>query len=432
MKKILIITYDWMPRNSIAVHRPYTWAKYWNELGHKITVLTAKKYSYDEPLGLNLPVIESVNVVEVAYRNSNILFAKSNNIFSRIAAKLFSLIKRKSSFLKKILKINYDIRDEWAKKATVVALELHKNTGFELIISTYGPRSCHFIGEAIKSKHPEVVWLADYRDMWSITHSSFNKDHHIEAEKSLEKRIVSKADGFITVSKPLAMELEGFINKKVHVVYNGFDVPMEDVSDKLHRSINNSKNIDGEVNIVYTGMIYPGSRDPSPLFQAINNLILERKIDANKIQVHFFGYRQPGLDQIIQKNSSGKYVRIHGHVAREVALQAQGKADILLLLESGKPEAKGVLTGKIFEYMISGKPILSIGSVDNSAIGDIIAETGVGVVCGADVAKIENFLLHYIDGNIKKLYNPNILNISKYNRKDQAVQLLDIAKDFII
>ena len=60
--RILIITYDWPPRNSIATHRPYSWAKYWSNNETQISVLTAKKKPYDEPLNLILPVIDKLNV----------------------------------------------------------------------------------------------------------------------------------------------------------------------------------------------------------------------------------------------------------------------------------------------------------------------------------------------------------------------------------
>ena len=64
---ILIVTYNWPPRNAIGAHRPYSWAKYWSALGANVTVLTAKKYSFDAPLDLDLPVINGVHVVNVPY-----------------------------------------------------------------------------------------------------------------------------------------------------------------------------------------------------------------------------------------------------------------------------------------------------------------------------------------------------------------------------
>lgn len=430
IKNILIITYDWMPRNSIAVHRPYTWAKYWSKEGFSVTVLTAKKYAYDEPLGLNLPPLSSVDIIEVAYRNTKTSVNSKSNLIKKYKEKLIWLLKKNSSAIKKILHINFDIRDAWAKRAIPVALELHESRRFDLIVSTYGPRACHFIGQSIKSKYPDVTWLADYRDMWSIRHNTDLNDRQKMHEQSIERDVISQADIFTTVSKPVADELSQFLQKQVHVVFNGFDVDWDATALHLKKSAKFSENPLGKIKIVYTGMIYPGWQDPAPLFCAINSLTHAGKIGINDIQVHFFGHRQPGLDVIIEKNSARDYVTVHGHVDREVALKEQAEADLLLLLESGKPEAKGVLTGKIFEYMISGKPILSLGSTEDSAIGEIIAETGVGIVCGEDIQKIQFILLQAVEGKFLHIYKPNIENISKYSRQKQASEIIDLSNNF--
>ena len=418
-----------MPRNSIAVHRPYAWAKYWSKEGFSVTVLTAKKYSYDEPLGLNLPILSSVDIIEIAYRNIETSVSSKRNFITKYKEKLIWLLKKNSSAIKKILHINFDIRDAWAKRAIPVALELHESRKFDLIVSTYGPRACHFIGQSIKSKYPDVTWLADYRDMWSIRHNTDLNDRQKMHEQSIERDVLSQADVLTTVSKPLAEELSQFLHKQVHVVFNGFDVDWDATAIRLKRSATVSERPLGKIKIVYTGMIYPGWRDPAPLFRAINSLIHAGKIGVNDIQVHFFGHRQPGLDVIIENNSARDYVAIHGHVAREVALKEQAGADLLLLLESGRPEAKGVLTGKIFEYMISGKPILSLGSTEDSAIGEIIAETGVGIACGEDSQKIQFTLLQAVEGKIFHFYKPNIEKISKYSRQNQAAEIIELSNN---
>ena len=64
--KIVIISYSCTPRNAISVHRP-SWARYWSENGHEVTVLTAKKQSYDQPLDLDFPILDKVKVIELSY-----------------------------------------------------------------------------------------------------------------------------------------------------------------------------------------------------------------------------------------------------------------------------------------------------------------------------------------------------------------------------
>lgn len=427
MKKILIITYDWMPRNSIAVHRPYSWAKYWSQEGMKVTVLTSKKCTYDEPLDLHLEPLEGVDVIEIPYRMNTVFRTEFGNRNSNIKNKIISILKRNISNIKKLFPINFDIRDSWANKAIPVALSLQNRRNFDLIVSTYGPRACHFIANKIKVNYPEVIWLADYRDMWSIRHDLDLPRHLKIREKKIEKNIVLQADLITTVSDPLVEDLSKFLGKKVIAVLNGYNDEYSAVAKRLVNDNLNIKHDKKRVNIVYTGMIYQGWRDPAPLFCAINNLISKKLIEVNDIRVSFYGLRQPGLIEIITENSAKSYVDVHGHVSRDVAIAKQADADILLLLESGKPEAKGVLTGKIFEYMVSGKPILSLGSTEDSSIGKIIADSGVGVICENNIEKIESVLMRVIDGKFSDIYDPKIESIAKYERKTQSLKLLKLA-----
>ena len=423
IKNILIITYDWPPRNSIAVYRPYEWAKEWASQGVAVTVITARKCAYDEPLGLDLPPIEGVNVVEVAYRD----LVNSNGIktgyLSKIQGAAVSFAKKHSAKVKKITGANYDIRDNWAKVAISVAIDICQSQKFDIVISTYGPRACHFIGAAIKQSVPGIKWMADYRDLWSIRHDVDLSKSQIKREGVLELKVIKDADFLSTVSDALALDLSTFAGKKVLTVFNGFDAEWHAAIKKLEAGI--SENVKPQkIKIVYTGIIYAGSRDPSPLFAAINNLINANKLRSEQVEVHFFGHRQPGIHDLISAYSAESFSKVHGHVSREMALREQESADLLLLLESGENVARGVLTGKIFEYMVSGTPILSLGSKLDSAIGELIMETGVGVVCEADLLKIESVLLSVLSGERNKIYTPNLDAIKKYSRKTQAESLL--------
>lgn len=424
IKNVLIITYDWPPRNSIAVYRPYAWAKYWAAQDVSITVLTAKKCVYDEPLGLNLPAIDGVEVFEVAYRSEAASGRKNDGNNSKIKQALFDYLKKNSRTIRKLIGFNLDIRDRWADIAAPQAIEICKTKKIDMVVSTYGPRACHFIAAKIKEKIPSIKWIADYRDLWSIRHNSDMTASQARKEKLLEKSTLANADILMTVSKPLATELSVFLEKNVSTVFNGFDAEWADAEKKI--GLGFGKEIaKGKIDIVYTGMIYPGWRDPAPLFLAVNNLIQSNKINKHQVEIHFYGQRQPGLYELVKEKSAESFVKIHGHVSREAALHAQEKAGLLLLLESGEEVAKGVLTGKIFEYMVSGVPILSLGSKKDSAIGEIISETGVGVVCADDVDKIEKSIIQVLQGKVDGIYSPNLEAISQYSRKVQAENLLN-------
>lgn len=418
---ILIITYDWPPRNSIAVHRPYAWAKYWSRSGCKVTVITAEKCVYDEPLDLEMPILEGVRVIEVPYRAS--LSGEEGIKKASLKRKALEFVKRHSGFARKLLGLSLDIRDAWAKKASAVAIDLHATEKFDVVVSTYGPRACHFIGSFVKAYDSSVFWVADYRDMWSIRHDSSLDGGRKRKEQRLEITTVKNADLITTVSEPLAVELSDFLGRDVSLVFNGYDVDLEVVKKSIG-AIDAPKEHRQGLKIVYTGMIYPGWRDPSPLFEAINELSREDLVSPGQICIDFFGKRQPGLQDIVSRFNAEGYVKIHGHVTRQRALEEQADADLLLLMESGHESAKGVLTGKVFEYMVSGKPVMSIGSRRDSAIGKLINQTGIGAVCEQDVQSIKKFLLDLMAGNRGEHFSPNLEEIKAYNREIQSGELL--------
>jgi len=425
---ILIITYDWPPRNSIAVHRPYAWAKHWSCSDCNVTVLTAEKCLYDSPLDLVLPELDGVKVVEVPYRSS--FNGRKTTSTKFVRSIIIDLLKKQVGFFRKALRLSLDIRDAWAKKAEKVALDLHEKKKFDVVVSSYGPRACHFIGRTLKESDSSIFWVADYRDMWSIRHNADLQGGRKHREQRLERKTLKRADLLTTVSAPLVSQLKAFLEKDVNLVFNGYDLDLSEVKGRIglqKKALRKNKLL----KIAYTGMIYPGWQDPAPLFQAVGELIEEGKITPSQVRIDFFGKRQPQIQAIVHHYDAGEYVKIHGHVTRETALEEQRKADLLLLMESGNEAAKGVLTGKVFEYMVSGKPILSLGSQKNSAIGQLIEETGIGIVCEQDIEKIKKCLQGLISGSEMNEFCPNFEKIKLYNRGAQSQDFLRLIKSRI-
>ena len=121
------------------------------------------------------------------------------------------------------------------------------------------------------------------------------------------------------------------------------------------------------------------------------------------------------------------------HVPRSEVLEIQKKADLLLLLSSSKDISKGVLTGKIFEYMSSGRPIICIGAKEDFDITKLLNITNTGIVFGHhEIIKLEKILYDsYFGKGIFKNYKPNINQILKYSRKHIANDFLKNIKEKI-
>jgi hypothetical protein len=166
--KILIITYDWPPRNSIACHRPYSWAKYFSNRGFNVTILTAEKQLYDYPLDLNLECIEKVEVITLKFPNEFNKFNLINKLNKN--SKFFLFFRNLNNLIKTFFGIDIDPRLWWSNSILLGKFKIKGD--FDYVISTYGPQSAHFIAAHLKSQNNKIKWIADYRDLWSISHLS--------------------------------------------------------------------------------------------------------------------------------------------------------------------------------------------------------------------------------------------------------------------
>jgi glycosyltransferase involved in cell wall biosynthesis len=413
---IVIISYDWPPRNSIAIHRPYSWAKHWAEQGFKITVLTAAKQPFDEPLDLFLPKLP-VSIIEVSY---NKVFYPFGLILRSYWIR--SIIKSFIALLTKNLNINIDPRTSWRGAAKPHVLKLSKETDY--VISTYGPASAHLIALDMKKTNPKLKWIADYRDLWSQNYISEIPE---KLSQSMRKEEISSvgqyADKITVVSQDMVSQLSYFLKKPVLKIPNGFDIDENEVKRIISR---NKKTFKRPFRIVYTGIIYRSIQDPKPLLDAISHLSKSNQINSSDITVDFYGDKLEAVNEYTKQHEFKSLIRLMGHVKREIALDAQRDAGALLLLASSNPKMRGILTGKIFEYIVAGRPILCVGSCPEYEIGQLLHQTGTGVVIGPnDLKKLSEILLELIQNPTNvRWYKPNIDEILKYSRHKQALQLL--------
>ncbi|MGI6455392.1 MAG: hypothetical protein ACOX5R_07165 [bacterium] len=148
------------------------------------------------------------------------------------------------------------------------------------------------------------------------------------------------------------------------------------------------------------------------------------------IEVHFYGHYLIGLEDLIKRYSLNENVYVHDNKPFEEILKVQQNADVLLFLDWCDPNYPGILTGKLFEYIASGRPILCIGKAKDTCAGKLIEELGVGVSCGDDVEMIEEFLLHIIKNGKWLHYNPDIEKIEYYSRENQVKRLIKIIDEY--
>lgn len=428
--KILIVAPFFPPKNGIAPLRPYSWAKFFALLGHDVTVLTTRKVPQENPLELpcdGFAVIE-VSVPGMAWATKFLGSPIQNQPQDSLVSDHMPWHKHiKNLLIRAIRKLQQhngilyacrmpEIHDFWAIPAYKKVSSQH----WDIVISTAWPYSAHWIGWWLKVRGHTKKWVADWRDLWTDNHLYPGLQPFTLFEKWLEKKFNRSADLITTVSEPLANKLRQQSGNKVAVIYNGFD---PDDYDRLPNA--RAFPDDGKFRIVYTGTIYSGKRDPSPLFEAIRKLDLAGKISSDTLEVLFAGKAQH-LETTIRQQSVSHYVRTLGTLPRENALRMQRDANALLFLEFEAPGVEGILTGKLFEYLYAPPPILAIGVTPASSAGSIIVECGKGWALGNDVDKISRWLEAMLADTPHPLPTPS-MDINTFSRETQARKLLDVA-----
>jgi glycosyltransferase involved in cell wall biosynthesis len=410
--KVLLITRYFPPLDSIASLRMLSWADDFVEQGHEVTILTTSKQG-QMMVAMDCD-LSRYNVIEVDYFDP--LTAFSGDKATALAAASKSRIK---GALLRFYRTRLNERipgrtDLWVFSGLRRLKALHRS-GYrpDLIISSYGPPAAHLLGSKAKALFGST-WVADYRDLWIENASYTGLWPFTLLERILERYFVKRADLITTVSDSYRQFLSGkFPDIPVKTVMNGYEPKLIDSVSSDYFSENRKC-----FRLVYTGALYPKTRDPSPLFAALRALLDRGEIASGDLEVLFFGSVADALPQLIKQYALEDVVRHCGVLSGRDALRVQKSADALLFIEDPSPTIEGVLTGKLFVYLYMSAPILAVGIGPQSAPGRLIGKTASGVACGTDSNLIAQTLVHWLKG--ERLPVRDRSEISAYSRGAQA------------
>lgn len=395
--KILIISDLFYPTNAIGALRPTKIAKGLKEKNFEVDVFTRYKVEscpYCDLL-IGFEEIPNILVGNTEKRAKGINVSNLKFKIKRIYRAILSL--RKSKKMLKAFKI-------WTKNK--------KNNEYDVVFSTFGPMSSLWCGLYYKKKNPKVKWICDFRDpiVDEITPLGFKKYF-----TNIEKKACKKADAVVAVS-------QGYIKRicknsyldKAYMIPNGYD---EDDFKPVIKTTN-------IFTLIYAGQLYEGKRNLTPIFDAIRELILEKKISEEKIKIICAGEKETVIQQAGDMISITECV---GVVPRKECLNLQFNSDILLLATWNNKGEEGVFPGKFLEYMLIRKPIIALieGNLEGSEVAKVMHEGNFGIVYEA-INKKEDFnrLKEYILKQYKLVvagknvdYNPEQKVLDRYNYK---------------
>lgn len=237
------------------------------------------------------------------------------------------------------------------------------------IWSSFRPYADHEIAAKLKARYPDLIWVADYRDI----HVDVLKDNVYWRRYQQKKatKMMAEADLVTTISQGCLDHLKD-IGKRQMVLYNGLPtMTAKSTSSQLNHD---------KLQITFTGSLYGDSRDPSLLLKAIAKLLTDGSIDSARININYAGKDTAKWRVWMEKYRLLPISTIHGMLTYDRSLELQHSSHINLLLTFSHPHVLGAVTGKMLEYLQSRKLILCI-------------------IKGVEDVEIESFISRYSHGS---------------------------------
>src|ERR1035437_2053127 len=430
MKKVLIVSYYWIPSGGAGVQRWVKFVKYLGEFGWEPIIYTPENPEYpsvdhsfekDIPTDITIlktPIWETYNV----YRN---LTGKRNE-----AINAGFISENKKQGWKDTLSIwirgNFLIPDPrrfWIKPSIQSLTEyLHVNP-VDAFITTGPPHSMHMIGLGLKKNLPSLHWVADFRDPW--TNIDFYKDLNLTwlADKihhSFERKVIRSADQIIVVSNGIKLEYQLLNPKKIDVISNGYDD-----SDEQETVFQ----LDEKFTISHIGTLNV-ARNPKTVWKVLSEICSENKEFKSDLKIQLIGKVDFSvLEEIRNYGLQNQLLKID-YLTHLAAIAKQQSSQVLLLLINNSGNAKGILTGKFYEYLAAKRPILGVGPTDGDA-AVVLNETGAGVIVDfADEQATKTAILNYYNLYKKSVLIVHSESVERFSRRSLTGELAGLLDGF--
>jgi glycosyltransferase involved in cell wall biosynthesis len=423
ISKVLIISYYWPPAGGPGVQRWLKFVKYLPEFGVQPIVYIPENPNY--PL-IDEKLVQDVHPQAIILKHKIFepyAFASvfSKNKTKKISAGIITKNKKQSVVEKLMLWVRGnlfipDARVFWVKPSVNYLKEYIQENNIETVITTGPPHSLHLIGLRLK-KQLAINWIADFRDPWTTI--GYHKELKLsnwaaKKHKQYEFDVLNSCDTVIVTSPTTKKEFQVLTSKPIEVITNGYDV------EKIEK-----KPLDIDFTLAHIGS-FLSQRNPQILWESLAELTEENKLFAQYFKLKLIGAVSKEVLQSIENFGLQAFVQNLGYVSHEEALVHQRTSQVLLLIEIDSEETKCIIPGKLFEYMVSERPILAIGPAD-SDFESIIKTTNTGVffhyhekdaLKAAILAQFEQ----YLQNNL----SVHVVGLQQYSRKNLTAQLVKL------
>ena len=422
MKRVLIITYYWPTSGGSGVQRWLKMSKYLPENGWQPVIYTTKDAEYPiVDTSLEKDVVPEVEVIRRPIIEPYTLYKKFLGIKKEDTIKAGFASEKKKSGWKENLSVWIrgncfipDARCWWVKPSVRYLKEYLKAHPVDAIISTGPPHSMHLIAMKLKEA-TGLPWIADFRDPWTeidfydelrLTSWADRKHHKLEHE------VLTKADKIVTIGWDCAKGLGRLGNRNVKVIQNGFDWELDPNEEKTP--------LTNEFTLTHLGVVGP-ARNAPVLWQALQEL--KNEIDGfdKTLKIRFVGHVDQSVIESLDACGLTENVERIAHVPHNEVKQFQESSQVLLLLINNAPNAKGIVTGKLYEYLASLRPILAIGPEDGDAASILNKAQAGTIVNFEDKERMKKVVSEYYRRYLSNgLPNNSAATIEKYSRRALA------------
>jgi len=430
-KKVLIMAYEFPPMGGIPSVWVTKYVKFLPAFGWRPVVLTVKDAptnlldkSLEDDLPQGLYVRKSFSLEPtrlVRWVRSIRNRKKEENGRDQAGSVIHSYTRLPFNVLKKIKA--FMIPDEkigWFPFALRAALKVVRDTGPAVIFSTSPPYTTHLVAMACQ-RLTGLPWVCEFRDPWiDFPHyepvTMFNR----ALVRWMERSTVARADVVIAAMPGI---IEGFkarygdeIANKCRVITNGFDP--DDYSGEV--------GLEERFTITWIGSIY-GELYPRALLEAASRLIEDKEIPGSDLRIRFVGTMDVESYESIMKAEPKGVVEVLGFVDHRDCIEYMRSSHLLTLKLAEGKMSEILYTGKMFEYLGCGRPILAmVGEGDTC---HFLKNLGVGVVVKPDdIQEIYDAILHYYSlyrsNSMPSMDDPDVLR--KFNRKRLTGELAQI------
>lgn len=419
-KKLLIITYYWPPAGGPGVQRWLKFVKYLPDFNVQPIVYIPENPTY--PIidrGLESEVSEKAVILKhKIFEPYGLASFFGKNKTKKISSGIIPNQKKQSFLEKTLLWVRGNIfipdaRFLWVKPSVKYLKKYLQENNIDTVVTSGPPHSLHLIGLQLKQELG-VTWLADFRDPWTTIgyHKALKLSSYAEKKhKALEHKVLNTADTIIVTSKTTKAEFEAITSQPITVITNGYDV--EQVTKQP---------LDEKFTVAHIGS-FLSERNPRILWKALKELTKENQDFAADFQLKLLGaVSQEVLDTIAEFKLQDFMLNL-GYVSHQEAVEHQRKSQVLLLIEIDSEDTKSIIPGKVFEYMVSERPIVAIGP-KGSDFAEIITSTNTGVFFTYDEKeKLKELLLKYYQDYKAINLKVHAVGLQKYSRKSLTEQL---------